>query len=288
MKHVMTKENENWFEEKIHTNYTQKILRQKNLFRGKSDFQELEVFLSELFGKVLLLDGAIQVTENDEFFYHEIFAHIPLNSFGPVKNVLIIGGGDGCLLRETLKHTGVSTTVVEIDAAVVEVVKKYIPELPSGAFDDTRAKIVVGDGLKFVDTTTEKFDVILIDSTDPDNISDNLFTTKFLVAARDLLTENGILVMQSGTPFLQSDVFKNAKVSFKSVFDCSGFFYATIPTYSGGQHAFAWGSRKDISKISIEAIKEVVQRNKYLTNCKHYNPAVHVAAFAESTYLSRL
>jgi spermidine synthase len=268
-----------WYTETLYDNWRQTFKVKKKLYEEKTGQQHLIIFRNDTYGKVLALDGVIQTTEGDEFVYHEMMTHPPLLAHGNAKNVLIIGGGDGGILREVLRHKTVEkATLVEIDASVVTFSKKHLPSLSKGAFDDPRARVVIEDGCKFVKDCTEKFDVIICDSTDPIGPGAVLFTSEFYGDCHKLLTKDGIFVNQNGVPFMQigelSDTYKKRKEHFKDV----GFYLGVIPTYVGGFMAFGWATDKHANReISIE---ELEKRLKEVDGeMKYYTPAIHRASF---------
>ncbi|MCL4144200.1 UNVERIFIED_CONTAM: hypothetical protein GTU68_039063 [Idotea baltica] len=164
-------------------------------YDSATDHQRLRVFENAKFGRVLTLDGVVQTTTADEFIYHEMLAHVPILAHGAAKRVLIVGGGDGGMAREVLRHTSVDhVTMVEIDAGVVDFSKEYLPSLSNGAFDDPRLELVIADGAAFVSETDQRFDVMIVDSTDPIGPGEVLFTDTFYGRAKGLLNRNGVLV----------------------------------------------------------------------------------------------
>jgi spermidine synthase len=267
------------YTETLHEDWRQTFLVQEKLYEEKTKEQHLVIFNNPRFGKVLALDGVIQTTEKDEFVYHEMMTHVPMLAHGNAKNVLIIGGGDGGILREVLKHKTVEkATLVEIDESVVTFSKKHLPTLSAGAFDDPRAEVVIQDGCIFVKNSTQKYDVIICDSTDPIGPGAVLFTPEFYGDCHALLTEGGIFVNQNGVPFMQADelrnTFKNRKLHFQDV----GFYLGVIPTYVGGFMAFGWATdgqeNRDIS------LQELEKRFKNIEGeLKYYTPAIHKASF---------
>src|SRR5690606_23586133 len=157
-----------WADETLYPFYRQSLSVDRLLYDSKTEHQRIRVFENARFGRVLTLDGIVQTTEGDEFIYHEMLAHVPILAHGSARRVLIIGGGDGGMAREVLRHRSVErVTMVEIDAGVVEFAKKYLPNLSAGAFDDPRLDLVIADGAAYVAETDERFDVIIVDSTDP-------------------------------------------------------------------------------------------------------------------------
>ena len=166
-----------WARETLYPGYSQALRIDKILYEGRTSFQEVRLIENEHFGRVLLLDGVVQTTERDEFFYHEMMLHPALCALGNAQDVLIIGGGDGGCLREALKHPSVKRAVmVEIDGGVVELSKKYLPALSAGAFDDPRTELIIGDGAKYMaEAQPDQFDAIIVDSTDPFGPGEVLF-----------------------------------------------------------------------------------------------------------------
>ena len=168
------------------------------LWEGKSSYQDVLIFENKEFGKVMALDGAVQFTTKDEFIYHEMIAHVPLFAHGNVQDVLIIGGGDGGVAREVLKHPNIrSVTLVEIDSFVIDLTKKHVPEIPQGVFEHPKLHLIIDDGVNFVKNSKETYDVIITDSNDPIGPSQVLFTETFYSYCKKLLRNKGILVVQN-------------------------------------------------------------------------------------------
>jgi spermidine synthase len=236
-------------------------------------------------GRVMALDGVIQTTEADEFIYHEMLTHVPILAHGSAKRVLIIGGGDGGMLREVAKHGGVEhITMVEIDGTVVDMCKEFLPNHSKGAFDDPRLNLVIDDGMRFVATTTEKFDVIISDSTDPIGPGEVLFSENFYQACRRCLNEGGILVTQNGTPFMQIEEVKTTAGRLRSLFPDWHFYQAAVPTYIGGSMTFAWGATDTAyRKLSRETLQQRFAGSGIIT--RYYNPEIHIGAFALPQYV---
>ena len=232
-----------WFEEKLYSNVRQTYEISRVLYREKTEHQDLIIFETPVYGRVLALDNVIQVTEKDEYVYHEMMTHVPILAHGKARRVLIIGGGDGGILREALRHKGVErVTMVEIDRAVVDMCLKYMPSIPGRAFDDRRTDLVIADGAKFVAQTDQRFDVVIIDSTDPAGPGEVLFTESFYKNCRRCLTRDGILVNQNGVPFMQAGEITMTYRRRKKYFDDSGFYVAAIPSYYGGLMALGWAT----------------------------------------------
>ena len=216
-----------------------------------------------------------------------MMAHVPILAHGDAKRVLVIGGGDGGMAREALRHQGVERVVmVEIDAGVIEFSKRYLPGISAGCFDDSRLEIVISDGADYVKTAGETFDVIIVDSTDPIGPGETLFTDSFYGHARSRLTERGVLVTQNGVPFMQGGELANTMRAFKALFRDYGCYLATIPTYAGGPTAMGWATDGDARATPLETLEARFAAAGLET--RYYTPAVHKAAFALPGYVSRL
>lgn len=273
------------FTETLYHTYGQSYIIDDVLFEKITDHHHLIVFSNELFGNVMALDGVVQTTEKDEFIYHEMLAHVPMFAHGKVKRVLIIGGGDGGILREVLRHPEVDqVTMVEIDAAVVEMGKKYFPNHSQGAFDDPRLKLIIDDGVEFIVNNQEKFDVIISDSTDPEGPGEVLFTSRFYQGCKNSLNPNGIFVTQNGVSFMQLDQIKQTYQRFKDLFVDRWFYTTAVPTYVGGNMMLSWGTdNQDYRKLSESSLQQRFDAAGIKT--RYYNPALHVASFALPQYV---
>lgn len=178
---------------------------QNVLYSAKTEYQTIDILETQGLGKVLLLDGLVMTTERDEFFYHEMISHIPMNSHPNPERVLVIGGGDGGTVREVLKHDTVKEVVLcEIDGMVIDACKKYLPSI-AGMLDDERVNIQVRDGIDYISQQEDAFDIILIDSTDPMGPGEGLFTEEFYSNVNKALKEGGIMSAQSESPLLIKD-----------------------------------------------------------------------------------
>ncbi|MFA5250766.1 MAG: polyamine aminopropyltransferase [Parachlamydiales bacterium] len=269
-----------YFSERLHQGWQQTFEVSRWLVQKESPFQKIQLFENPLFGRVLVLDGIVQITEKDEFVYQEMLCHVPLFAHGRAKRVLVIGGGDGGILREILKHPEVEKAVlVEIDGEVIEVAKKYLPEICGGAFEDHRAQVLVADGIDFVKKTQETFDVIIIDTTDPVGPGKTLFSEDFLASCKKVLAPEGILTIQNGVFFLQKEELKETLQRLKAHFKQAAFYTAAVPTYVGGAMAFGFAS-DDEKSFRIE--EKVLQKRlkKFGGSLKYYTPGIHKASFA--------
>jgi spermidine synthase len=269
-----------WIAETLHSGYQQRFEVSKVLFSEKTEFQDMVIFENEKFGRVLVLDGVIQTTERDEFIYHEMMVHTPILAHGDAKRVLIIGGGDGGCLREALRHPGVEkVTMVEIDPTVVELSKQYLPGHSDGAFDHPRTDLVIADGLKYVAESTEQFDVIIVDSTDPIGPGEVLFTDEFYTDCKARLTDNGIMVTQNSVPFLQPSAFKPALTRLQNIYPFSTCYAISVPTYIGGHMTLGFSTMNaDMATVPVEVLRE--RFNALGIKTRYYTPDLHAGAFA--------
>ena len=278
-----------WFNETLYPDYQQRHLVERVLYEEKTEFQELVIFESPRFGRILTLDGVVQVTERDEFVYHEMLTHLPILAHGAVKKVCIIGGGDGGVLEEALKHKSVEkVTMVEIDRKVVDLCKTYMPSICKDAFEDRRTDLVIADGRAFAQNPPEKFDLMIVDSTDPIGPGEVLFEQGFYADCRNALTDRGILVTQSGVSFMQDDEARNTHKRLKALFADATFYVAQVPTYAAGFMTLGWGCKDaNLRNVPRETIEQRY-RAANLSSTKYYNPAIHFAAFALPNYIERL
>ncbi len=273
------------FTETLYDNYAQQMPIAEVFFENRTDHQHLLIFRSPRFGRVMALDGVVQTTEGDEFIYHEMLTHVPILAHGNVKRVLIIGGGDGGILREVARHQSIERIVqVEIDHAVVEMSKQYLPNHSNGAYDDPRFELIIDDGANYMRQSQESFEVIISDSTDPIGPGESLFTSDFYAAAKSRLSPGGVLVAQNGVAFMQLDEAQTTAKRFQPLFADWHFYTAAVPTYVGGVMAFAWGTdNRDLRRLSREIIAARFQAANFAT--RYYAPSVHVASFALPQYL---
>jgi spermidine synthase len=273
------------YSETLYDSYGQEFAVDKVYFENKTDHQHLIIFENARFGRVMALDGIIQTTEADEFIYHEMLTHVPLMAHGNVKRVLIIGGGDGGMLREVCKHDSVEhITQVEIDAQVIDMCKQYLPNHSAGAYEDSRVNIIIDDGANFVRECEERFDVIISDSTDPIGPGDVLFTSDFYENCKKCLTEDGILVTQNGVAYMQLDEVTTTAKRLQPYFADQSFYCAAVPTYIGGLMTFAWAT--DNTTLRTATTETITQRFEAKNiKTRYYNPAIHVASFALPQYI---
>jgi spermidine synthase len=276
-----------WSFETLHADYAQALKVERLIYDSETEHQRLRVFENNRFGRVLTLDDVVQTTEADNFIYHEMLTHVPLLAHGSARRVLIVGGGDGGMAREVLRHGAVEhLTMVEIDASVVEFSRQYLPSLSNGAFDDPRLDLVIADGAQFMREAEARFDVIIVDSTDPVGPGEVLFSDTFYGHARRRLAEGGILVTQNGVPFLQPDELIGTMRAFKALFSDWGCYLASVPSYAGGPMAFGWATDSEARRTPVDVLRRRWQAAGLATD--YYTPEVHRAAFALPGYVRKL
>jgi spermidine synthase len=273
------------YAETLYDAYGQEFSVDNIYFENKTDHQHLIIFENAMFGRVMALDGIIQTTEADEFIYHEMLTHVPLFAHGNPKDIMIIGGGDGGMLREACKHDTVEKIVqVEIDDKVVEMCKEYLPKHSAGAYDDPRAEVVIDDGANFVGNTDRRFDVIISDSTDPIGPGDVLFTSDFYQNCKRCLKPGGVLVTQNGVAYMQLDEVLTTSKRLSPYFNDRSFYSAAVPTYVGGIMTFAWASDDaSLRQVPVSIITERFEKSGIKT--RYYNPGIHTASFALPQYI---
>ncbi|NLB28584.1 MAG: polyamine aminopropyltransferase, partial [Clostridiaceae bacterium] len=235
-----------WFSEYNTENMKISFRVRQQLFSQQSDFQHIQVLDSDEFGRVLVMDGFIMMTEKDEFIYHEMISHVPMAVHPAIRKILVIGGGDGGVLRELCRYPGVEEiTLVEIDPMAVEVSRRFLPTV-SVSFDDPRVTIVHEDGLRYVRRYQGVFDLILVDSTDPFGPGESLFTREFYSNCRHALKEDGILVNQHEGPYFKNDAEEAAAIYKKTsaLFPIAAVYQAHIPTYPAGHWLFGFMSNR--------------------------------------------
>lgn len=274
-----------WFAEAPLHGYRQGYRVRRELYQARSPYQSIQVIETDLLGVTLILDGAIQTSSVDEHMYHEMLVHPALCALPAPRRVLIIGGGDGGALRRVLEHRTVERAVqVELDRAVVETCQRYLPEIAAGAFDDPRAELVIGDGARFLTEADERFDAILVDSTDPIGPAEALFSEAFYRAAFRTLAEDGVFVTQSGSPLLMGAELGKAARQLGRVFPVVAPYLATIPSYPGVIWSFLAATKgRDLAAVPLA---QVARRLDGL-HTRYYTPAIHQAAFALPADLAR-
>ncbi len=279
-----------WYRETLHEadGFATEYRVSEVLFDSATPHQRLIVVDTDCFGRLVALDGATQVTMGDEFVYHEMMAHVPLLAHGQAEDVLIIGGGDGGLAEEVLKHRSVRRLVmVEIDPGVIDFARAHLADLNHGCFDDPRLELVISDGKDYAARAAERFDLIIVDSTDPVGPGEVLFTRPFYADCRRLMKPRGILVTQNGVPFLQPAELENTMANFAQLFTDAGCYLAVVPSYAGGFMALGWGSDDPGNReVPLEVLEARFAAADLQT--RYYTPAVHKAAFALPAFIGAI
>ena len=275
-----------WYTEEQTDEVRFSIKVKQHLYTGKSEFQDVDVFESEEFGKFLTLDGLMMVTEKDEFIYHDMITHVAMATKPDVKKVLVIGGGDGGTVRELTRYEHIEKIdMVEIDERVVRLCEEYIP-VTASKLTDERVSLYFEDGIEFVRNTKEKYDLIIVDSTDPIGPGEGLFTVEFYTNCYNLLSDEGILINQHESPYYDKDrkELVRTRQKIKNIFEISRVYQAHIPTYPSGHWLFGFASKKydPVKDIKVEEWK------KFNLDTKYYNTDLHVGAFALPTYVNKL
>ena len=267
-----------WFEEilELESGRTIKIKIDNLIEKYDSKFQRIEIYETYSFGKMLVLDGVIMCTEWDECAYHEMIAHVPMFVHPNPAKVLIIGGGDGGSLREVLKHPEVKNIdVCEIDEHVIRLSKKHLPAMAS-SFDDKRVTIYFEDGARFVKEQKDRYDIVIVDSSDPIGAAVVLFTEDFYISLKDVLKENGIAVTQSESFYYHGDIVERLTGYAKKLFQVSAYYFTVVPTYPSGLIGFTFCSKtyhhlNDFKEERVTPIQPLL---------KYYNPGIHRGSFA--------
>lgn len=277
---------EYWFSELQTPNVKLSIRVDRQLYSGRSEFQRIDIFDSPEFGRFLTLDGYMMLTEKDEFIYHEMITHVPMAVHPCVKKVLVIGAGDGGVIRELTRYPEIEQIdLVEIDQLVVEVCKKYLPRTAC-RFDDPRVHIYYEDGLKFIRRFENEYDLIIVDSTDPFGPGEGLFTREFYGSCYKALKEDGIMVNQHESPFYDEDATACQRAHKRIVesFPISRVFQAHIPTYPSGHWLFGFASKK------YHPLKDLAEARWNLRGlgCKYYTTTLHKGAFYLPAYVEEL
>ena len=273
-----------WFSEKQTPHVKLSIRVDRQLYSGQSEFQRIDVFQSPEFGRFLTLDGYMMLTEKDEFIYHEMIVHVPMATNLDVRRVLVIGGGDGGTVRELSRYKTIEKIdMVDIDEMVVKVCRELLP-FTSRELDDPRVTLYFEDGLKFVRTVEEKYDLIIVDSTDPFGPGEGLFTKEFYGNCCKILSDDGILVNQHENPYYDSyrASMRRAHRRIEDFFPICRVYQAHIPTYPSGHWLFGFASKKfDPLEIDAEAWNALGLETNY------YNTDIHRGAFMLPNYVKR-
>ena len=277
-----------WIEETLYPGWGQRFRVLRELAREQSAFQDIVIFDSESHGRVMMLDGAVQITEADEFVYQEMIAHVPLLQHGAAARVLIIGAGDGGVLRRVLQHSTVQQAVmVEIDGAVIRLVREHLPGIAKDAWDDARTELIVGDGIAYVAAAPDgAFDVIIVDSTDPAGPGEGLFTAEFYRDCARILSADGIVVNQCGVPFMQPQELQETSLRRAAAFAHVSAYVAAVPTYVGGFMTLGIAGKQVVEPVATSELEARAGRAGILGKTSYWSAAVHNASFALPPYIA--
>jgi spermidine synthase len=279
-----------WLNETLYPDWGQRFRFTRQLARVKSDFQDIAVFETESHGRVLTLDGIVQITERDEFVYQEMLTHVPLLAHGNAKNVLIIGAGDGGVLKHVLMHKNVEHAfMAEIDGEVIRLSKEFLADIGGNAWTDPRAEVFVGDGIDYVKKAAAgSYDVIIVDSTDPIGVGEVLFTDEFYENAARILSPQGLIVNQCGVPFMQADELHETSIRRKKFFNHVTAYIAAVPTYVGGYMTLGWaGKDANLTTIPAAEIAKRADAAGITGKSQYWTPQIHEAAFWLPPYIAK-
>ena len=263
--------------------YGQTIEVVRKLCERQSKYQKIEVYETRRLGKLLLLDGIIQLTSADEFAYQEMMAHLPYYTHGAPERVLVIGGGDGGVLRELAKHPEIAVLdICEIDVEVINAAKEFLPEMACG-FEDSRVRVNIADGSQFIREKPGYYDLVIVDSTDPGGPGAPLFTAEFYADLKKALRPGGVVATQAESPWLLPDVVKQLVLAARSNFKCVDYAAISVPTYPTGMIGCCVASDE-----KIPARPAAVPEAEMLKKMRYYNTSVHRAAFAKPQFVEEL
>jgi spermidine synthase len=276
-----------WFFEVDSSGYAQGLRVRDRIVATRTPFQQLEIFETDAFGRVLVLDSALQTSEFDEFMYHEMLVHPPMMTHPNPRRVLIIGGGDGGTLRRVLEYPNAEPVQVEIDAAVISSCKAHMPQISRGAFDDPRATVIIGDGIAYMKENPGAFDVVIVDSTDPVGPAVQLFEVPFYEDVYRSLAPDGLLVAQSSSPLMMGDDLRRQVANMRQVFQIVRTYLGNVTGYPGGLWSYTIASRQhDPLHATTDAIASRLAENS--SRARYYTPALHHAAFTLPAFISDL
>lgn len=276
-----------WFCEELKGQWRQSLPIGPALVDQKSDFQHIQVFETEGFGRMLVLDGKVQCTERDEFTYHEMLTHVPLLTHPNPETVVVVGGGDGGTMREVLRHPSVTKgTLVEIDPQVMDVARQWLPTMAAGLQPGPRLEVVARDAAEVIGSLTPQ-DVILVDSSDPEGPSEVLFSGEFFQSLKAALKPDGIIALQAGSPFFFGPQIAAARRELEKVFRYVRPYMVAIPTYPGGTWCLiAASDTHDPQALGLEELRS--RRQARGLELRYYSPEVHLGSMALPEFVREL
>lgn len=277
---------EMWFHDEHTDNVKLAIRVDYQVFSAQSEIQRIDVLESKEFGKILVVDGDLMLTEKDEFIYHEMISHVPMAVHPQVEKILVIGGGDGGVVRELAKYDTVEQIdVVEADPLLVEVCRKYFPQM-AGSLNDPRVHIYHEDGLRFIRSKSDAYDLIIIDSPNPFGAGEGLFTKEFYGNCFNALHEDGIMINQHESPFYKEEAFQCQRMHKRIIesFPISRIYQAHIPSYPSGHWLFGFASKRYHPIHDMDGIQWKLRG----IQTKYYLPRLHEGVFALPAYVEEL
>jgi len=280
-----------WVAETLYPDWGQRFRVVRELAHVRSPFQEILIVETASHGRAMLLDGVVQITEADEFAYQEMIAHVPLLAHGDARRVLIIGAGDGGVLRRVLSHRGVEkATMVEIDPDVVRLAREHLPAIGGSAWDDPRAEVLIADGIDHVRMAeAASYDVIIVDSTDPIGVGEVLFTDEFYADCARIVGPRGVVVNQSGVPFMQAGELAETSARRRRHFADVSAYLAAVPTYVGGFMTLGWSAQDPgLRRHDAATLRARADKAGILGTTRYWSPEVQVASFALPPYIAEL
>jgi spermidine synthase len=267
-----------WLTEEQTENMRLSLRVARTIYQKRTEYQDLLIVETPEYGRTLVLDGAIQLTERDEFCYSEMMAHVPICAHPDPKRVLIVGGGDGAILRETLRHREVERcTLVDIDREVVEASKQYLPTV-GFELENPRADVRQMDALEYIQTTDDRFDVAIVDSTDPVDFAAGLFQAPFYENLKKILKPGGMVSELTESPFADTALLRQAIAQMREVFPIVRMYWGVVPTYPTGMWTYGVAS---LATDPFVPMREV-------TGTRYYTGEIHKAAFVLPPFLRQL
>ncbi len=280
-----------WLNETLYPDWGQRFRIVRELARVQSAYQDIRLIETASHGRVLVLDGAVQITEADEFIYQEMLAHVPLLAHGAARRVLIIGAGDGGVLRRVLQHGTVEQAVmVEIDGEVMRLCREHLPGIGGDAWTDPRAQVLVGDGIAHVaEAPLGSYDAIIVDSTDPVGVGEALFTGAFYADCARVLSPAGLVVNQCGVPFMQPEELRDTSLRRARIFPHVSAYVAAVPTYVGGLMTLGIAAKvPGLDRVPAEVIRSRAAAAGILGQTRYWTPDIHAGAFNLPPYIAEL
>ena len=277
-----------WVEETLHSHWRARMEVEHLVFEGRTNLQSVVIFDNVNFGRMLLIDGVVQLSTRDEFVYHEMLAHVPLIAIDHPRRILVIGGGDGGIVREILKHPTIEhVDLCEIDSDIIKLCKLHLPEISSGSLEDDRVNIIIQDAIEYVAECENIYDAIICDTTEPVGPAKILFGEEFIKNCKRLLSDKGVFVTQNGLPFMHPSHLADTSKITQKVFTDTACYLCSQPTYFGGPFALIWAANcESIRHINSMEINKRLENRKI--NTKYYNAEIHSGAFMIPTYIKEL